>query len=225
MKYFIHDTSSFDDEKITELYLNFGYEGIGLFYTALEKIGRQEKPIKTDVLKAQLRVGKRLNKCWNFIEEIGLLSSINGETFSEELLNYSEKYKIKKEKTRKKVLQWRENKAIKNNVTGYEPDCNPSKVKESKVNKKESKKKFIPPTILEVKEYFKENGYKEETAIKAFNSYDIAGWHDTHGKPVLNWKQKMINVWFTEENKIYLPKQVTGITGSILPKEVTGYDK
>jgi hypothetical protein len=77
MKYFLHDTSSFDDEKITELFLKFGYEGLGLFYTALEKIGKQEKPVKTDVLKAQLRVGKKLNKCWLFMEPMAILSTNN----------------------------------------------------------------------------------------------------------------------------------------------------
>ena len=82
MKYFLHDTNSFDDEKVTELYIRFGYEGLGLFYTALEKIAKQEKPIKTDVLKAQLKVGKRLNKCWKFMEEIELISSLNGESFN-----------------------------------------------------------------------------------------------------------------------------------------------
>ena len=62
MKYFLHDTNSFDDEKITLLYMEFGYEGLGLFYTLLEKIGKQEKPVNTKVLKAQLKVGKRLEK-------------------------------------------------------------------------------------------------------------------------------------------------------------------
>ena len=77
MKYFLHDTNSFNDEKITELYLAFGYEGLGLFYTILEKLAAQEKPIKTKVLKAQLKVGKRLEKCWSFMEEIGILLKNN----------------------------------------------------------------------------------------------------------------------------------------------------
>ena len=70
MKYYLHDTSAFDDEKISELFINFGYEGLGIFYTALEKIGKQEKPIKTAILKSQLRIGKRLEKCWLFIEQM-----------------------------------------------------------------------------------------------------------------------------------------------------------
>jgi hypothetical protein len=140
MKYFLHDTNAFDDEKITELYMNFGYEGLGLFYTLLEKIAKQEKPIKTSVLKSQLNIGKRLNKCWNFMESLDIISSSNGETFNKQLLNFSEKYQIKKEKTRNKVSEWRENQADAKTVTGYvsirnAPKVKESKVKESKVNK------------------------------------------------------------------------------------------
>jgi hypothetical protein len=134
MKYFLHDCNSFDDEKITELYMKFGYEGLGLFYTLLEKLAKQEKPIKTAVLKKQLNVGKKLEKVWLFMEEIEIISSSNGETFNENILNFSEKYQIKKEKTREKVSQWRKKQEDTNNVTGYVPDCNPPKVKESKVN-------------------------------------------------------------------------------------------
>lgn len=137
MKYFLHDCNSFNDEKITELFLMYGYEGLGLFYTILEKIGSQEKPIKTTVLKAQLKVGKKLEKCWSFMESLQLISSQNGETFNERILSYSESYQIKKQKTREKISQWRENQKDTINVTSYVPVCNPPKVKESKV--KESK--------------------------------------------------------------------------------------
>ena len=143
MKYYLHDTNSFNDEKITLLFRRFGYEGLGLFYTFLEKIAAQEQPIGTDALKFQLKVGKKLNKCWNYMEEIGLLSSNNGETFNKQLLNFSEKFEIKKEKNRKRVAQWRENQKNKESVTHYESVRNAPKVKESKV--KESKDTSVVP--------------------------------------------------------------------------------
>lgn len=145
MKYFLHDTNSFDDEKITELFLNFGYEGLGLFYTTLEKIGKQEKPVKTTVLKAQLKVGKRLEKCWKFMEEIGLLSSNNGDTFNKQLLNFSETYQIKKEKTRIKVAEWRKCQEDKESVTSYVPVSNLPKVKESKVKESYKEEEVTVP--------------------------------------------------------------------------------
>lgn len=134
MKYFLHDSNSFNDEKITELYLEFGYEGLGLFYTILERLALQEKPIKTNILKHQLNVGKKLDKCWSFMEQIDLISSNNGETFNKQLLNFSEKYQIKKEKNAKRILEWRENQQVSENVTRSEHVRNTPKVKESKVN-------------------------------------------------------------------------------------------
>lgn len=145
MKYFLHDSNAFNDEKITELYMQFGYEGIGLFFTILEKMAAQEKPIKTVVLKKQLNVGKKLEKCWKFMEDIGLISSSDGETFNKQLLNFSKKYSIQKENTRKRVENFRsrqaENQEVVNNGNAlqksYKRVSNASKVKESKV--KESK--------------------------------------------------------------------------------------
>ena len=168
MKYFLHDTNSFDDEKVTELFMKYGYEGLGLFYTILEKIGKQEKPIKTEVLKAQLRVGKRLNKCWLFMEDIGIISSSNGETFNEQLLNFSEKYQIKKEKTREKVAEWREKQSVAKSVTGYETVSNTPKVKESKVNK--SKDIRANEFAQHTKELNPDVGLNE-TNIQKFNLY------------------------------------------------------
>ena len=121
MKYFIHSTSSFDDEKIVELFMEYGYEGLGLFYTILEKLAQQEKPIKTVVLKSQLRVGSRLNKVWDYMEKIGLISSNNGETFNEQLLSYSKRYLIKKEKNAKRISEWSKNQGRKKTVTHNEP--------------------------------------------------------------------------------------------------------
>ena len=137
MKYFLHDTNSFQDEKVTELFIEYGYEGLGLFYTILEKLAMQEKPIKTVVLKKQLSIGKKLEKVWSFMEGIELIYSNNGETFNENILKFSEKYQIKKEKTKKRVSQWRENQVDIENVTCYNDVRNSDKVKESKV--KESK--------------------------------------------------------------------------------------
>jgi len=73
------------------------------------------------------------------------------------------------------------------------------------VNVNENKKRvkaFSPPTLLEVQDYFFENGYTKESGLKAFNYYNTAQWKDSTGKQVKNWKQKMIAVWFKDENKI-----------------------
>jgi len=58
------------------------------------------------------------------------------------------------------------------------------------------------PSIEAVKSYFIENGYTEDSAIKAFEYYKAGDWTDSKGNPVLNWKQKMRIVWFKDENKV-----------------------
>ena len=67
--------------------------------------------------------------------------------------------------------------------------------------KRRKEKIFTAPNLEEVKNYFNENGYLPEAGEKAFNYYDAAQWHDSSGKPVLSWKQKMQAVWFKPENK------------------------
>ncbi len=166
MKYFLHDSNSFEDEKVTLLFMEFGYEGLGLFYTILEKLAKQEKPIRTDVLKMQLKVGKKLEKCWNFMESIDIVSSNNGETFNKQLLNFSEKYKIKKEKNTERISQWRDNQDIKENVTCYKSVRNSPKVKESKVNR--SKVNIIDNDFLEWWNLYNKKEGKEKS-IKLWN--------------------------------------------------------
>lgn len=229
MKYYLHDSSAFDDEKITQLFINFGYEGLGLFYTMLEKFAKQEKPINTLALKHQLKVGKKLNKCWDFMEEIGLISSRNDETFNEQLLKFSGKYQIEKEKNKERVKEWRERQKVTNNVTDYEQVSNAPKVKESKV--KESKVNDISivsakpkKTVEERIEDFRQDclnfigKYPNET-LKAFFNH----WSELtpDGKKLKKETQKTwqtknrLVTWFNNEGKFSRgysapPKQTSG---------------
>lgn len=61
--------------------------------------------------------------------------------------------------------------------------------------------KFTPPTIEEIESYAKERGYKID-ASKIFHYYNEAGWKDSKGSKIKNWKQKINGVWFKDENKI-----------------------
>ena len=76
------------------------------------------------------------------------------------------------------------------------------KKKEERKSSGKKKEGFIPPTIEEVEDYFLENGYRRDAGTKAFNYYSIAGWKDSKGSQVKNWKQKVLSVWFKDENKL-----------------------
>jgi len=91
-----------------------------------------------------------------------------------------------------------------NKRTTNEQQADPTTSKKklrNKERKSKPKKTFAPPSELEVVRFFQENGYSVAVAKKAFNHYALADWHDTNGKPVRNWKQKMNTVWFRDENK------------------------
>lgn len=146
MRYFEHDSSALEDEKMALLFIEFGYEGIGLYWSILEKLTKQEKPINTLVLKHQLKVGKKLAKCWKFMESIDIISSNNGETFSKRLTNFIESYQEKKYKTSKRVLQHRENQTHEENVTRYNHESNATdKIRIDKIRIEEN---IIPPNPL-----------------------------------------------------------------------------
>ncbi len=80
-------------------------------------------------------------------------------------------------------------------------DADIKKLNTKKEKQPVAKKEFIPPSLEEVLMFFKFKGYKEEVGRKAFDYYSNMGWKDSSGKPVLNWKGKMIAVWFKDENK------------------------
>jgi hypothetical protein len=62
-------------------------------------------------------------------------------------------------------------------------------------------KQFTPPTLEEVKSYFKENGFKEEIGERAWKGYEAGDWHDSRGQKIKVWKQKMQHVWFKDEHR------------------------
>lgn len=71
------------------------------------------------------------------------------------------------------------------------------------------KTEFYIPSLDEVKVYFRDNKYREDVAIRAFNYYEnMVGpegnptpWHKANGEPVRSWKSTMNAVWFKDENK------------------------
>lgn len=76
------------------------------------------------------------------------------------------------------------------------------------ISEEKPAKKFVAPDLMQVIEYFVDNGYIAEVGKKAFNYYNAANWKDSKGKAIINWKQKMVGVWFKDENKIKKPQRL-----------------
>lgn len=83
----------------------------------------------------------------------------------------------------------------------------------NKENKKESKKIFIPPTLDEITEYINEKQYSVDPK-RFFDYFEAGNWHDSQGKPVKSWKQKMVT-WDKKDNS-----KVNGINQQKKPHAV-----
>lgn len=66
--------------------------------------------------------------------------------------------------------------------------------------KRGQKKRIIPESLQEVEAFFFEYGYDKSLAKKFWDSYSVNNWCDGKNNPVVNWKQKAINVWFKPED-------------------------
>ena len=94
-----------------------------------------------------------------------------------------------------------DNKVIKLDLRDDLYNCLKDYFTSKKVSKTASKS-FNPPLLEEVKSYFKEKGYQQAVADRAFDYYTTMNWKDGSGKQVLNWKGKMLSVWMKPEFKI-----------------------
>lgn len=96
------------------------------------------------------------------------------------------------------------NENVNDNVNGNVIDVYHNTIykKEVALKMDRAKKVFIPPSQEEWMQYFRENGYREDVGLRSFKSYQVADWKDSRGNKLKNWKQKLQQVWFTEQNKI-----------------------
>lgn len=218
--YFSHDANARKDEKVLCLLVEHGYEGYGIYWALIEMMfENQDTAISRKLLKGiayDLRI------------DITKLQSVITTCYSVNLFQ-ADKEKIWSNSLRRRKAEWEEKRKKRseagkrgmasrwspdNNVTN--PDNNVitqnngditkyNKGKERKAKKSKVDRVFVPPTLEEVKAYFKEKGYSEELAERAFETYNVADWHDTKGNPVLSWKQKMVSTWLKPENKTIAP--------------------
>lgn len=70
--------------------------------------------------------------------------------------------------------------------------------KKSGTDSETKQKRFTPPSLAEIEAYCRERGNHVDPK-KFFDYYSEGEWRDKDGKPVRNWKQKMISVWEKEE--------------------------
>lgn len=208
--YFQHDFEAISDPKIQFILAKFGGIGYGLWWRIVEMLHQedenklQHKEYLYFALANQLKCEESLVKSFiqSCIEEAELLDS-DGEYFwSERVLKNVGKMQELKEKRssagKKSAEKRTENQQVATSVEQVLTSVEQNPTKENK--RKENK--YIYPCLSDVALFFEQNGYSKKVAEHAWNYYEDAGWKDSKGNKVKNWKQKMRGVWFRDEHKI-----------------------
>lgn len=216
--YFPHDANMRNHRKVKAIRAKFPVSGYSIWSMILEYLtGIDGNEFEYSDMEFELMSGDfgfsatEIRDVVNYCITLEMLFNRNGfiysESLDEKLLPVYQKRKVAKEISKKqsrKNGKFNTDKPDGSELLLQESTEMPqSKVNKSRVKKSKIIKEFVPPTLDEVKSYFKLNGFLESVAIRFYNGYSesIPTWHDTNGKPVLSWKQKAQNVWFTNENR------------------------
>ena len=197
--YFPHDFNARNDKKLVKLRQVHKQTGIGIYWSLVEMLYEENGILSLNdvpVLSSELRA--KIDMVDSVIRDFGLFENDEEYFWSNSVKRRMDKRLEKSEKAKASAShRWQNANAMRTHTDG-----NAIKERKGKENKGKERIAFIPPTLEEMKKFFTENDYPEWLAEKAFKGYDVAGWKDTNGKKIINWKQKMINVWFKQENKI-----------------------
>lgn len=205
--WFKHDSNAARDIKLMHIKHIHDFWGIGLYWCVVEVLREQPK-YKFSCSESGLGLLCTLVMCndinrfttwYNDCVRIGLFCVENVEFFSASLCERMSDWETKKTNggaggRPKKTETITESKAKRNRNNNRNRT-----IREEK--RRREKNIFIPPSALQVVEYFNLNGYSSDAGERAFKYYDEANWKDSRGKQVLNWKQKMQANWFKPENK------------------------
>lgn len=199
--YFSHDYNARNDEKIKELIFEHGMEGYGIYWSIIEELYLNANVLHLKYERIAFELRSDINRIKSIINDYDLFV-FSGENFgSLSVQKRLEEREIKSKKATESVnKRW-----LNTNVLRKDYDSNTIKESKVKENSNIDDDVFIKkskPLIEDVKQYFNENGFSTDAAIKAFEYYEVNNWKDSRNQKVKNWKQKMRGVWFKEENKI-----------------------
>lgn len=206
--YFSHDYNARNDSKIKRLLSKHGYLGYGLFWAIVEDLYNNANALPTDYDSIAFDLRTTTEIVISIINDFDLFcieTSEFGSASIERRLNERNEKSVKARESAFK--RWNK---VKENANALPTQSDSNAIKESKGKETKLNKSivFTPPILEDVLSYFKDNGYSEISAQKAFRYYNDANWMDSKGNKVKNWKQKMQGVWFKDENK-QIEKSIT----------------
>lgn len=215
MNWFQHDADSTQDAKIKKLLIRHGAIGYAVYFHCLELIIGDvcetnitfELEHDSEIIADNLKISGTGDKSgreivediMRTIVELGLFTNENGHIFCYKLLK-----RINLSMTSNKALRDAIASAKVENhdsimthhddimIPTYQPTNLPTKAKKQP-------KEFVPPTLEEVTKYIGDKLLVIDP-MDFINYYSLRDWHDSQGKKVGNWKNRILD-WHSRELK------------------------
>ena len=210
--YFPHFCNARHDRKIKRVIKELGIEGYGIFFMLLETLRDQldfRYPLEDiDLLSDEYGTSEQKVRCVICNYQLFTVDESN-KFFSPKQIFYLQPYIAMKEQRRVAGIrsgEIRKERMLNIRSTTVQRMFNENEQRKVKESKGKESKVFTPPSFQEFSEYCISNGFTS-IADRAFKGYEVANWHDAQGKQIHNWKQKLQNGWFRDENKTKPPQQ------------------
>ena len=217
--YFQHDYNARNDPKLQDVLIDLGVEGIGVFWCIIEQLYEQGGTLPIRSCKSiAFALHVDCNVVERLVHEYGLFKNDGEKMWSESVLNRLNRRKDISDKRKLAALaRWRQNlenqsqastqandNPIANNANEMQVQntSNASaghkekeikeknNIKESNKEKHETAKRFVPPTLEEVKARIKEMNYTfDAESFIAF--YQSKNWMIGKNK-MKDWKAAMV---------------------------------
>lgn len=222
LPYFSHDNDSRNHPKMKALRARYGWTGYGQFWALNEMIAGSAEA-RLDLSRKVVRsataceLGMTTEALDDFLaflsneDECGLINYLDGVVTTDR--TQEDFGRVSTERGRKRVMgkssvEKRENGAEKSENGAEESNrveesrgenTRKEESKENKTSQKKQPKDFIPPTHDQVEEYVIDRQLCIDPS-KFMDWYSKTDWKDNQGKPVQNWKNKLIN-WDARERE------------------------
>ena len=215
--YFAHDYNARNDPKLQNVLFDLGVEGIGVFWCIIEQLYEQGGKLPLHYCKS-IAFALHVDFCIveRLVNDYGLFKNDGENMWSESVLNRLNRRSEVSEKRKLAALaRWRQGienqsqtqspasyRQVKDNASGMQMQCKTDanaehkgkEIKEKEIIKEREKEKtarrFIPPTVEEVKARIAEMGYTfDAEAFIAF--YQSNGWMVGKSK-MKDWRAAMV---------------------------------
>jgi len=188
LKWFKHDSNANMDAKLKRLKMRYGMEGYGLYWYCLEIIADNvdqnnytfELTHDAEIIAFDTGIHKdQVQETMRYMVELELFESSNGIITCLKMAKRLDQSMTSNPNLRK---------IIKNNHDGVMTLSGQNRIEENRIEESKGKngKRFIPPSIEDIKKYCHEKN-KEVDAEQFCNFYESKGWYVGKNK-MKSWK-------------------------------------